>query len=208
MKRFRLILLVTLMLGSQFSLADTPIQATTDDGRTVLLSPDGTWVYKPDTTATPAAKPAPPKDVIGGQLEGGNGSYSVRYDETTWHIIDNLNDSMEYALQHKSGNVIAMLIYENLSVPLDTLKKAVLKNATNAAPDLKLLNEKRITKNGKQIMVLKYRGTVDGNSFTYYGYYTSGDWGTLQFTVYSPTSVYNQNEGDMFALLDGLKLLK
>ena len=225
MKNFSLVMLLSFFLWSGISRADEAINATTEDGRSVLLLPDGTWVYKAETpgpaappaatpvpvpapASTPAAAPSAPPDVSGGHLEGGNGSYSVRFDENNWHIIDNLNDSMEYALQSKSGDVIAMLIYENLQVPLSTLKQAILKNASSAAPDLKLINEKRITKNGKQIMVLKYRGTIDGKSFTYYGYYTSGDWGTLQFTVYSPTGVYNQREADMFALLDGLKIQK
>jgi len=221
MKYFSLVMLLSFLLYSGTSNADEAIHATTDDGRTVLLLPDGTWVYKAETprpaaspapaptpAPTPAVVPSAAPDVSGGHLEGGNGSYNVRFDDNNWQVIDNLNDSMEYALQSKSGDVIAMLIYENVQVPLTTLKQAVIKNATNAAPDLKLINEKRITKNGKQILVLKYRGTVDGKSFTYYGYYTSGDWGTLQFTVYSPTGVFNQREGDMFALLDGLKLLK
>lgn len=74
MKPIRLILLVSLLLGSPLILADTTIHATTDDGRAVLLSPDGSWKYTSDATATPTGKPvvtpaiksAAPKDVIGG----------------------------------------------------------------------------------------------------------------------------------------------
>ncbi|MCW9012208.1 MAG: hypothetical protein OQL06_00380 [Gammaproteobacteria bacterium] len=179
--------------------------AITDEGKRVVLFPDGSWVYKPDG-AGPSSIKKPHSNQLGNVIEGGNGSYSIRFNEQKWRQIEKLSDAAEYSLQHKNADAYALIIYENATIKLDQLKQAVLNNTRQAASDIKVIHHRRLYTNGKEIMVMKYNATVDNIPLTYYGYFASGRWGVLQFLSWSTTADFDRLEGDMFELLDGLRL--
>ena len=53
----RLLASILLMLVATSVYAQAPIEIKTNDGRIVILKPDGTWEYKKDT---PQPSPSPP----------------------------------------------------------------------------------------------------------------------------------------------------
>lgn len=205
MTRIILLLAAVLAFMSQASYALEATGATTDDGKRVVLFPDGTWVYKPGSADR---KKSPPRqsEQLGSVIDGGDGAYTVRYDENKWQQIQQLSEVAEYSLQHKTGDAYAMLIFEDAELTLDQLKQAVLDNTKRVASDVRVVHHRRVYKNGREIMVLKYKAKIDDLALTYYGYYASGKWGTLQFLSWSTTADFERMEGDLFELLNGLRL--
>lgn len=52
--------------GNVQAWADTPLEATTDDGRKVILHPDGRWEFGPSNGAPASGQAAPPTSAASG----------------------------------------------------------------------------------------------------------------------------------------------
>lgn len=204
------------LFTQQLSYADEVITAVTEDGRNVVLFSDGSWVFKPGKKAEKKprfsflkGKKDKHKPTNTGKvpLEGGKGVYFIYYDDQKWHVKKppSGNDA-EYTFTHKEGDGYAMMIFERISIPLPNLKNIALENARGVAPDAKILTEDMITVNGHEAMKLTMQGTIEGIPFTYYGYYASDAWGTLQFISYTSSPLFAEYKKDFTELLNGLNI--
>jgi len=191
--------------------ADEPIiNATTEGGRAVELLPDGTWHYAESEKAVTVeeveygTKP----ETSTGVVTGMNGTYKIFYNEEKWKRIDGNNQDAEFSFRHQNGDGYAIVIAERVPIPIQTLEKIALRNAQQAAQEARIvLRGKRIV-NGHNILKLSIEGTIDGIPFKYFGYYTSGEWGTIQFITFTATPIFPDYKDDFVELLDGLMLQK
>jgi len=91
---------------------------------------------------------------------------------------------------------------------LSALKKVVLDSAVQAAPDAKILSEEKRIVNGHELLCLKIEGSVSQIPFTYYGYYYSGNGGTLQLITFTSQNLFAEYQKDFTDLLNGLEIYK
>ena len=101
-----------------------------------------------------------------------------------------------------------MAITEQITVPMSSLKNIALINGRNAAPDIKVTKEEYRSVNGQQVLMLQLTGTIQGIKFVYFGYYFSGENGTVQLLSYTSQSLFNKYEADMEKFLNGLVMIK
>ncbi len=208
MKPF-IIALIGLMLIVGGAQAAGEMEATTTDGQTVILHPDGTWSYQ--TESPPAAgssdynKPPQATKVLKSKKK----FYELWYDPDTWSTKGGPdNPEAEFGLVHQTGDAYAMIIAERLTMPLDTLKRVALENAQSVAPDAKIVNEEKRTVNGVNVLHMQIEGTIDGIPFTYYGYYWTGKAGALQVITFTGQSLFREYQDDFVNLLNGLIITK
>lgn len=200
------ILLMPLYFYSSNAFSEEVIKAVTEDGRKVVLFSDGSWVFKPGSKKD-KSKNNFDKNSTKVPLEGGKGAYFVYYDDKKWHVSKPKGDSdAEYSFTHKEGDGYGMMIFERISIPLPNLKNIALENARSVAPDAKITSDDRMVVNGYDIMRLQIQGIIEGIPFTYYGYYASGSWGTLQFITYTSTPLFEEYKKDFAELLNGLNI--
>jgi hypothetical protein len=197
-----------LLLSGGVIVAQT-IEATTPDGKTVILSPDGTWKYKEKSTSTSTGadfvKPPEAKDV----LKSSKGFVELWFDSTKWKpTASSDNPSAEFSLTHSSGDAYAMAIIERISMPISTLKGIALENAKKVAPDAKVTFEEERIVNGVKVVAMRIEGTIQGIPFTYYGYYWTGKAGSLQVITYTGQNLFNEFESDFTKLLNGVVITK
>lgn len=214
-----IILLLPLCFSTSKAFSEDVIKAVTEDGRQVVLFSDGSWVFKPGKkeekksrfgflkSKKERSKNESGKNSAKVPLEGGKGAYFVYYDDKKWHVTKPSGDSdAEYSFTHKEGDGYGMMIFERISIPLPNLKNIALDNARSVAPDARIISDDRVTVNGYDIMRLQMQGIIEGIPFTYYGYYASGSWGTLQFITYTSTPLFEEYKKDFTELLDGLNI--
>jgi hypothetical protein len=181
------------------------IGATTDDGRRVVLRPDGTWVplTKPVEAVAPAAtgrysKPAGATRKVAAPV----GDFVLWVDPARWS--ESKREPGRIVFQHRNGQAYAMFIADPLSVPTDAMKNTVLVNARKADPDIHIVSEEKRNVNGRDVLCLQLQGKVQGLPFQYYGYYYGGSSGNVQLVTYTLQSAFAANEQDFADLLNGL----
>ena len=78
-------------------------------------------------------------------------------------------EPQEYKFTLKGGSAYGMLITEKIEFPLETLKKAALKNAQNASPDIALIKEEYRVVNGTRVLMMELEGTLQDIKFNFLG---------------------------------------
>ncbi|NBX26862.1 MAG: hypothetical protein EBR55_01210, partial [Chitinophagia bacterium] len=114
------------------------------------------------------------------------------------------NSEAEYELQLKDGDLYGMVISEKIQIPIETLKSIAIKNASEVAPDVKIMKEEYRIVNGIKVLLLQMNGTMQGISFSYLGYYYSNNSGTVQFVTYTSSNLLESYLPKIESLLNGI----
>lgn len=183
--------------------------AITQTGEQVVLYENGTWVY--------AGRDSLANDEIPRNLR----SFTKRPDSDFLITSKRINvgcwinpkkwtfrsaepdEAAEYELEHESGSLYALMITENLDIPLVSLGNIALDNARAAAPDLNVISKEYRTVNGFEVLMLRMTGTIQGIRFSYFGYYYTADDVATQFLAYSSEAFMNDNLEEVEELLNG-----
>lgn len=202
------LLLFLISLDSAYG--QNPTRARTEDGRDVILFPDGTWKYV-DALKTPPPPPPPPMEVKPSsaktEFKTQKGQFSLWVNMSKWQLSRRTPSSpAEYQFAHKNGDAYAMIIPERLSMPLESLKEIVLENAREAAPDAKIVSEEVKMINGQKVLSMMVEGTIKSIPFIYYGYYYAGEAGTVQVITYTGKSLFKEYEQDFKEFLNGIEI--
>jgi hypothetical protein len=207
--RFYLVLAVLSATFSSSALAQSPTTATADDGRKVLLYPDGTW--KPVQTNTAAGNSSTaltkPADATL-YVKAPAGAFGIWINPDKWKqdAVADGSDPSKITFHEIKPDGYAMVIAEGIAIPLESLKTLAMNNAKSAAPDAHIIMEEKRVVNGKEIMCLEIEGTIQGISFTYYGYYYGGPEGALQVITYTGTNLFNGFKPDFDDFLNGTQI--
>ena len=200
--------LVCLILGGAaigFCQTPTPLGATADDGRRVVLRSDGTWAFVESTDpALPEYKVRICPTTSTASASGKHGFFQLYYNPETWEPQDSKFSAAEFFFHHVDGDVYAMVISERLAMPLETLKNAALKNARTAGQDLKVKSEETRLVNGQEVLSMQFDCTVQGVPFAYSAYYWSGEPGSVQVLIWTGSNLLMDYREDIEGLLDGL----
>lgn len=187
------------------------IKATTEDGKSVILYPDGTWKYEHSVasgikmgSAAPSIKryrkPANARKLVKGKRV----KYGIWYDENKWFLSNQKNSpSAEYEFANKEGDMYALVIPERLEIPLETLKNIALQNAQNADPNAKIVFEEKRVVNDTEVLCVQIEATIQGIPFKYFNYYYTGKEGTIQVMTYTGQSLFEEYRQDMENFLNG-----
>lgn len=208
----KLILISLLFLLSNLSIK-SQILAITGTGDQVYLYDDGTWKYVSDVAETDDNKnfkinSSPFTKAIDADFQVKSKIIDVKIwiNSKKWSFSrpSDETSSAEYDFKLKGEDAYAMLITERIEVPLKNLKQIALQNATNVAPDIKIVFEEIRKVNKKEVLCLQMEGTIQGIKFVYFGYYYSDEDGTLQLITYTSNNLFKKYKTDLEAFLNGL----
>jgi hypothetical protein len=185
------------------------IRAITQDGKSVILRPDGTWQYAGENTTPTGAPPSAStynrlasatKEITGKRV-----GYAIWIDDAKWGVDDTpSNKAADYSFNHTRGDAYAMVLSERIPIPLNNLRNIAINNARAIAKDIRVTQEEKRTVNGLEVLLLKMEGTAQGIPFVFYGYYYSGRQGTVQLVTYTAQTLFPEYKADFEELLNGL----
>lgn len=208
MRRRAIVLVLVLCATSRAHAQQASSRAVRADGSAVILYPNGTW--RPDTAPSTVAATANVKEYTmpaadSSALDLGHG-VKLHYNPAKWQQGAPSTIPGRQQLRHLSGDGYAMTISERIAVPMASLKKIVLTNARNAAPDAAITFDETRRVNGATVEAMQLTGTTQGIPFRYYGYYFSGTTGTVQIICYTGESLFPDYKVDFEELLNGLQV--
>ena len=195
-----------LVVASGHALAQSSTKARTENGKDVVLYPDGTWKYASEEPATKRNSTYVRPPSAHASYKPDRGDFVIWYDETKWQLEKPRIDDDKGHLRPVHTDGYAMIIAEGLPIPMASLKKVALENATAAAPDARIVSEETRIVNGKEVIVLVIDGTIHEIPFRYYGYYFSGKQGTIQFLTFTGQNLFDRYKAEFTELLNGLEI--
>jgi hypothetical protein len=185
-------------------------KAFSEKGEEVILHDNGTWEKKErDSKADEPIKvnnvkfkkDAEASSVIKSSVN----NTSVFIDAKKWTFTKNeQGESAEFEFTMKDSDLMGMLITERIEVPVENLIQIALKNARAAAPDAVLLEKEYRSVNGKNVIMARINGTVEGIKFAYLGYYYSDNKGTTQLITYTSLQLFPGYRDEAEKFLNGL----
>lgn len=196
-------------------LAQAQIKAVTDTGDEVLLFDDGTWKYaNKDSVSTEKKIPLNPQKFVKKAsssflLKSKKMKIGVWLNPKKWSFEKaTTNKEAEYEFKLKGNDLYCLMITERLSMPLTTLKFAVMENAKSVMRNFKLLKEEYRLVNGLKVYCIEMEGTYQGIKLNYYGYCYSNESGSTQLIAYTSKQLFKEYQGLATDLLNGLVEIK
>lgn len=213
----RIVGLCLFLLG--FLNAQAQTMAITLEGDTVYLYSDGTWDFNGEYGDYSIAGPILPEDLAKGgsykspasnssEVTGPDNGYKVKYNPKEWEKIvpGEINEDASHAFQMKNDDGYAMVIFERVAIPLESLAQIAIDQAYSVASDLVLEKTEKRTINGKEMLCMQMSGTTSGIPFTYFGYYYTDEERSIQFLTFTGANRYEVVQPQFEALLNGLMI--
>ena len=203
--------IIAVMAFSLSGIINAQVRAITENGEEVVLFENGKWEYvesgevvdEEEIPMNPIKFTRPTTSTF--LLKSTKFNVGTYLDSKKWSIEKGKgDDAYEYQLTLNQGDLYAMMITEQVEIPLDALKEIALENARDVAPDVYVVKEEYRTVNGLKVLVLQMNGTLSGIKFSYYGYYFSSEKGTIQFIGYTSQNLLSKYQKTIEDLLNGL----
>lgn len=190
-------------------LTNAQINAVTENGDKVILYKNNTWTYLNDSLNVAV-------EILKNEklfTKNKKSSFLVKSSKTNigiwinpknWNFSKATPDSpSEFSFNHKKLDIYGMLISEKTEIPVESLINIAYNNALEAAPDAKIVEKEYRNVNGREVIMMKMKGTIQGIKFIYYGYYYSSSEGAFQFLTYTSQNLFRDYENNMLNLLNG-----
>jgi hypothetical protein len=180
-----------------------PARATTEDGRQVLLYPNGKWKYAPAPGSARGGKAYTRGSSATEGIDLLRGGMTLFVDPGKWTRTPS-EDPTRISFRHSTGEAYGMVVAERLAIPLPRLKEIAVSNAREAAPDVRVTLEEPRRVNDMDVLAMQMEGTIQGVPFTYYGYYFSGPQGSVQLLTYTGSNLFAEYRPEFEDFLNGL----
>jgi hypothetical protein len=190
--------------------------AVTETGDTIIIFMDGTWTYADGTvsnlfnfeikfdtsdqeyTVLPSAH-----KTIKSDLE----FFKVLYDPNTWKRIPpgELNDEAEMAFEGNGFDAYGVVISEEVEIGSENIFKIAMDNMAEflgSQPEVLTAEIRKV--NGTELILGIFKLEFEGMKITYQAYYYSSPKGTVQFTTWTGSNVYEKYSSKLDELLNGL----
>jgi hypothetical protein len=201
-----ILVLVMMLCSISTSVLSQNIRAKTEDGKEVILLSDGTWEHVTPEEPLPSLSHSNPQ---GSKrlLKGKRGTYGIWIDEDKWRMSNvTFDPAAEFGFAHTAGNVYAMVIDANLYMPFEQLKNVALENIQKEAPDAKITFEEKRSIKANELFYMTIEGTVQAIPSVFFGYYYSGEAGTIQIITYAAKDLIDDFESDFIEFFNGFEV--
>lgn len=182
--------------------ATQELRATTEDGRKVLLSPDGKWRFNSNqlasTSQSDSSSPYQPSVK----------KFSFSFNTSEWTLVPRreVDENNKRTFQHRSLPIIGMVISDEMPANNNAMKEIIIENAKQAgAGTLVLLDEaQRIS--GKDVGTIRFSANMKGMEFLFSTNYYADQDGNIQVTCFTSQSLFSKYQSDCEKFLSGLTI--
>ncbi len=199
------------------------IKAVTENGDTIYVYNNGTWSF---TDEEPVAtdpqleflKRTLVIDTIQEKFQVAAvatkaaknkfGLFDIMYDEKQWDRIPPgklNNDEAEMAFISKNNDIYCLVISEEAEIGKENILKIALgmmESRTGGKVELLKVEHREV--NGTGILSGQFKVDISGMVLTFDSYYYSSPKGTVQFTTWAGSSVWEKNQKKIKDFLNGL----
>jgi len=188
-------------------------RAKTEDGKSVILYEDGTWLYADDKPAVQARiteiKEYRHDKAASVEYKGKRGTFVLYLPSTVWKkTAAPRNTTAEVQFVHKDKDAYGMILFDHARVPVKKLMQSAVEHLKRSDPDAQIMLAEKRRVNGNEVSCLLSKVTIKGNPFIFYGYYYTGEAGSIQLITWTGESQFGEMKPDMETFLNGFDVVK
>ncbi|MFO1338372.1 MAG: hypothetical protein U1F53_09055 [Burkholderiaceae bacterium] len=179
------------------------LRAVTEDGRKVLLSPDGKWRF--DSSAPVVQAPAdsdasPYRPVVK--------RFSVAFNTADWSLRPKQDSDgpNKRSFQHKTLPLQAMVISDEMPASNAAIKSVILGNAKNAGATTTVLLDETVRVSDKEVGSFRMAAALKDMEFVFWSYYFANEDGNIQVTCFTAQSLFYKYAEECRKFLAGFKI--
>jgi len=200
----KIALAVLLVMTTGISFAEEIV--TDSKGRKIILHDDYTWeVQEASARKSDEALVLTKSPKSNRVLKTRTGKVTINYNANEWRQASDTNASAEFSFQNMDNNGFGMLIYDGLPIPLATMEEVVIKNANNIDPNASIQDIEKCVVNGTPGELITYQARSTGLDFTFFSFVATKDTGTIQYTFYTLTSVFEKLRPSFLEAISGVE---
>jgi len=175
------------------------------NGKKVILHSDFTWEYlKSDSKQEPSRTIE--VDIENKRLiNSDNGKYGVYIDDSIWQETSGMNVQAGIQLKNSDDTAYAMVIYDGLEIPLESMQELMILNASNLDPNSRILSSEKCLVGNLPGELITYTAESAGLNFIFFSFVTASKKGTIQFTCFTLESVFEDLRDDFIDLISGFQ---
>ncbi len=133
------------------------------------------------------------------------GASTLSFNPALWTEKES-SDKGKRLFRHAKGDGYAVVVVNpGVELTLAALREVALTNARKASPDLNLVAEGHRRVNGRDMLMLRTEGTVEGMALAWFGYYVCTPGGTIQVVTYAGRNQFEEYARDFEDLLNGIR---
>lgn len=176
------------------------LNATTEDGRRVVLSAGGTWKFdnRPNPKLSPALSASPYQPAVA--------KFSVNFDANAWTMQPKgaAAEHSKRVFVHKSLPLYAMVISDEMPTTTPALKQLLINNAVQAGAETTVLLDTTRTFSGHEVGAIRLAAAMRGVDFVFSTNYYADDDGNIQVVCYTGQPLFHKYAADCQKFIDGL----
>jgi len=134
------------------------------------------------------------------------GNFRLRYDATRWYRDPTDNEVGVFNLLRTDKLAEAQFIAEPEPLHAATMEETVLATARENSESVNVQHTGRKLRGAAEVLDLSFSARAEGVTYINHGYFYTGPAGAVQLRSWSPDKTYDQVEGDITELLDGLTI--
>jgi hypothetical protein len=131
--------------------------------------------------------------------------YAIWLDETKWKQ-KTTGATSEFRFSHVNGDIAANVVTDRIAMPTNMFWEALLKEAKQVDPNLRVISKEERIVNGRQILAVQFSVTIEGDLFRILGYYHGGSSGSIQAIAFAFDTTFANNIGEITDFLNGLEI--
>lgn len=201
---FKILAILFSAVYFQATYAAGELRAIAEDGRKVILSPDGRWKFDstvPLATSSPNGSDSPYQTVVK--------RFSLTFNPSIWILTPQQDNEggNKRVFRHKSLPLYGMVIADELPATTEAIRNVILYNAQSKAgsePTVLLDKTKKI--NGHSVGLIRFAATLGGVEFVLGGHYYGDSDGNIQVMCYTGQQIFHKYEADCQQFIDGLTI--
>lgn len=182
----------------------TPLRAVAEDGRRVLLMPDGRW-HLDKQTGNAAAAPRP--EAASSPYRTAIKRFSVKYDTSNWIPLPvKEGEEGKRSFKHRSLPVQAMVIADEVPANNTVLRNIILQNMRNAGATVTVLIDEERDWGKDKIGHIRLLASMQGLDYVFTTNYFSNSDGNVQVTCFTVQALFAKSQAACQQFIDGLTI--
>lgn len=180
----------------------TPLRGVTEDGRRVLLMPDGRWHFDRQAANTPQA---PRQDTASSPYRTAVKRFSVKYDTRTWTPLPTKEgEEHKRSFKHRSLPVQAMVIADEMPANNTALRNIIQHNMRNVGAAVTVLIDEERDWGKEKIGHIRMLASAQGMDYVFTTHYFGNNDGNIQVTCFTAQGLFARVQADCQQFIDGL----
>lgn len=182
----------------------TPLRGVTEDGRRVLLMPDGRWHFDRQAANAPQASR---QDAASSPYRTTVKRFSVKYDTRTWLPLPvKEGEEGKRSFKHRTQPVQAMVIADELPANNTALRNIIQQNMRNAGAAVTVLIDEERDWGKDKIGHIRLLASMQGMDYVFTTNYFSNNDGNVQVTCFTAQALFAKVQAECQQFIDGLTI--